>query len=358
MYSSTFVGLLGVWGVLAGVSALADEAKNPHCLMIGYIHDHNIITVDKGVKKKKDADPQLIFKAKLEAEYRSPLVYVRYDFDDAIVHTAPYRWRIEYDCFWGTGATMDRGKGLRRASLDELPLMEPRTKEQKDSFRKKYPENTYDSLTMFEWGLQPLGEVWLRNGGRLGCLIPPPLDPPLYFDFLPIGKTAILLFIVGRGKMRVWEETATYSKEKVEWDEKWKEKKEFEMKADFAEPFFVYEAGSAYYFVTVSGKLYRSKLPKDLTKPKKDEAKVVPLWTDAKRPIRAVITDTSSKKTFVFTEPARADVKEDGHRYFELAEKIEPKQYETKPVADAKAPRALRQVLPYADFLLKEKKIK
>ncbi len=199
---------------------------------------------------------------------------------------------------------------------------------------------------VFAFPTRSLSDVWLRSGGRMGWLTPPPLDPPMYFDFLPIDKTTIMLFVVGRGKMQVWEESATYSKKWVRWDPQWKEKKELQMKADFAEPFFVYQVDSAYYFVTVSGKLYRSKLSKDFTKPTKEGSKVVPLWTDAERPSALSLRTPLPRRLSSSRNRPKRCAKEDGYHYFELAEKIESKPYETKPISDSKAPRPLRQVLP------------
>ncbi|HEY7425398.1 MAG TPA: hypothetical protein VH682_14300, partial [Gemmataceae bacterium] len=262
---------------------------------------------------------------------------------------------------WSTGGTLDNYQcDGWRVPLDELRLMDLQTEADEDLLRKKYPGCFVQCLSMFEWNLGPLREIYWRHGGRLvgPPLSPPPLDPPMYFDFLPIDKITTLLFVIGREKLQVWEAAATYSKEKVQWVTKYKVRKDLHMKADFVEPFFVYEGGGVYYFVTASGKLYGGKLIKNDSKPKKEESKVLPLWTDAKRSICAVITDTASKKTFVFTEPTHTDAKEQGYRYFELAEKIAPKPYAVKAVTDSKVPRAIRQVLPYTDFLLREKKIK
>jgi hypothetical protein len=174
----------------------------------------------------------------------------------------------------------------------------------------------------------------------------------IYFDFLPVTQREMLIFVLWKANIHVWTCVATRSKGTyTEDDVACEEDKDNAVAVNFKERFRVFGKDRAYYFVTQSGKLYWSPKPAS-----RGTRKAASLWTDEKSPIRAVISDTASERTFVFTEPAKKDAKDGQRVYFELAEKIETKPYDRVPV-DGLAQR-LKTVMEYAQVLVKDKKIK
>jgi hypothetical protein len=117
----------------------------------------------------------------------------------------------------------------------------------------------------------------------------------------------------------------------------------------FQEPFQVAAVGEDYYFVTASGKVYRSPRP-DKGKDRKAEA----VWDDAKRPVVALIQDADAGKSFVFCKAGK-----DGKGvYFELAAKPELAPYDAAGIKPAKVDDPLPAVLGYAQALVADKKVK
>jgi hypothetical protein len=117
----------------------------------------------------------------------------------------------------------------------------------------------------------------------------------------------------------------------------------------FKEAFQVAARGDDYYFITTSGKVYRSPKP-DKGKERKTEA----VWEDAKRPVVAFLQDIDAGKSFVFCKQDK-----DGKGvYFELAAKPEECPYDARGIKPAKADDPLPAVLGYAKVLLADKKIK
>jgi hypothetical protein len=171
----------------------------------------------------------------------------------------------------------------------------------------------------------------------------------VYFDFLPTTETTMIVFVLWKGNIHVWSCVANKSKGPyTEFDVKCIEEKDEKIAIEVRERFRVFGKGRTYYFVTQSGRLYCSPKP-----PGKGSRKAEALWNDEKSPIRGVICDTASERTFVFTEPA----KKGGERvYLELAEKIETRPYERVPVEGVKEP--LKTVMEYAQVLVKDKRIK
>jgi hypothetical protein len=174
----------------------------------------------------------------------------------------------------------------------------------------------------------------------------------IQFDFLPTGFTRFTLFVLWKDKIHVWPCFGVKSTgDDTEYDVKCTEDKDEMIGVDFKESFHVFGKDRTYYFVTQSGKVYCSPKPAG-----KGKRKAEALWTDEKSPIRAVISDTASERTFVFTEPAKKDAKDGQRVYFELAEKIETKPYER--VAGDGLTEPLKTVMEYAQVLVKDKKIK
>ena len=119
----------------------------------------------------------------------------------------------------------------------------------------------------------------------------------------------------------------------------------------FKERFQIVMQGNTYYFITASGKLYRTGARGILT----GQRSIEPVWDDASRPITHFITDADANRTFLFCKPAKKD--EPGV-FFEMGPKPEPKPYDLSKVKPAKAEEPLKSVLERARFLADQKLLK
>jgi hypothetical protein len=90
----------------------------------------------------------------------------------------------------------------------------------------------------------------------------------------------------------------------------------------FAEDFYFFLRKNDYYFVTESGKLYHAPRRKDGEKSRVMKE----LWTDAKRPIIAVIEDADHDKVWLFAKDKNAGAKRD--LYFEMKDVIKTESFD------------------------------
>ena len=120
----------------------------------------------------------------------------------------------------------------------------------------------------------------------------------------------------------------------------------------FNERFHIFVQGTAYFFVTDSGKIYLSK------KPEKGERTLEEVWKKPGQPIVGAITDTASGKTFLFGRKGKADAKDAKMFYFELSEKPELVDFTADVLVHKKMPEPLETVMSYAYLLIADKKIK
>src|SRR5260370_38786946 len=119
----------------------------------------------------------------------------------------------------------------------------------------------------------------------------------------------------------------------------------------FREPFQVLSQGKNYYFITASGKLYRTGARRFLT----NQREIDPVWGDETHPITHFLTDADADRTFLFCKPAKEG--EPGV-YFELGPKSEPKPYDLSKVKPSKADEPLEGILERARFLADQKLLK
>jgi hypothetical protein len=189
---------------------------------------------------------------------------------------------------------------------------------------------------------------------RLGDLTP---IPEHYFDFLPTGKDTVLLFLLSKGKMVVWQGRGQLVDKRKEiaigrdaWEISWSKEPMATLTPAFLEWFQVYPGkDGGFLFLTESGKLYSSP------KPEKGEGKIEASWTDEKRPIRAVVADTAGGKEFAFAPPAG---KEGEPVYFELAARVQPRKFDPKNIKPVALEDPLKTVLEYTQVLRADKQIK
>lgn len=255
-----------------------------------------------------------------------------YGISYAYAHKArsggPYWCRISHGCYWAVdSAASGFNDGLKRVPLEEFSPGD----DQKRGFPEGDDDHRFDRLsTKWDWTLPPL-KVYLKPEESL--------RKPLYYDCLPTAPDSFLLFVLKDMQLIVWQ---CHQK-------KWSDKPVETIPIDLAEAFTVYSGpNGSYFFLTASsGKLLHS------VRPEKGERKMTTVWGDAQSPIRILITDVASQKSFAFTEPAK-DSMQGKSVYFELTEKPEPIKYERKGDQESEL---FKKIVQRARLLVAEKKI-
>ena len=128
----------------------------------------------------------------------------------------------------------------------------------------------------------------------------------------------------------------------INWDND--KRPNLRVRADMREAFFAYQSKTHFFFVTVSGKLYTCR------KRGKEQSTEL-LWNDAHSPIRAVVHDTASQKTFAFTNAVARGDKEGRDVWFELAPKLETHAYNPKKIPAWVPADPLPTMMEYARIL-------
>ncbi len=300
------------------------------------------------------------------------------------VQSSPVRWHVRYGHFWPAaslsrlfmGQAEDRdcdAEELYRYRLDDLRA--GKFKAVADQRPGKFIDvpgfeegRTFNGFTLGG----PLRDIHILDG-HFEYL------PQLHYDYLPVAEDRVLLFVLtdtrghlesaGTGgelggahvvvsaeeaKTPKWSLTIhscrnTWDADKNTWsnDPHWK--REGTIEVGFTEGFNALGKGDDYYFLTVSGKLYRAPKPD-----KGADRKMEAVWDDEKRPVVAFITDADADRTFLFCKPDK-----DGKGvYFEMDTKPDPQPYDAGKIPEAKPDDALPAVIAYAKILVADKKIK
>lgn len=289
------------------------------------------------------------------------------------VHDVPRpHFSVSHGHLWVSSAISPLGKG--DTSLLAERLMRYRLEEFKEGKLVTAPGAASDSE--FASRFAPASPVKdFRILGRM-CAF----KANLWYDYLPTGEAEVLLFALtdargsfddagGTGEvsarvvrltpeeketpkwtLSVWAYAgAKFDKDKGFWKLGGWTRKEW-ITPRFEEPFRVAAVGDAYYFVTESGKVFRS--------PKGEKGKDRPLetvWDDKTRPVKAYLTDADSGKSFCFVPPAKEGEKAG---YFELSAKPEVLPCPAEPLVALKPKDPMPSMLKLAQFLKDQKKIK
>jgi len=162
-----------------------------------------------------------------------------------------------------------------------------------------------------------IAEYILRLKGDAGTASQPfPLPPGAYFDFLPIGESRLLFFLMWQNQIRAWQEEVSddpdarqpYFIEETPYStfeerkKQWSKNPTYTIPFEGAEPFVVYGTPPHFLFATESGKLY------GWHGAGQPSQKVQKHWESAP-PIRALITDYDTGKTWAFAKPDRGTPK-------------------------------------------------
>jgi hypothetical protein len=162
-----------------------------------------------------------------------------------------------------------------------------------------------------------------------------------YGDILGVAKNELLMFVNWNGMMRAWEGKVLEEHPKGFQATSISKGPVFTIDTWWHEPFAVIGDRTECYFVTSSGKLYCWE------KPGRKEQKMTAVWTSVSRPIRALIIDTESKRTWAFTAPSRSRPSV----CFEVKPAVRPEMYTPEKLLDAKLPDTYRSAAAHVRFL-------
>jgi len=179
-----------------------------------------------------------------------------------------------------------------------------------------------------------------------GGLIMWPVRSVAGYGCVPMSATSCKSYILyTTKKFDTWDS-------KYRWDDntkEWKvtvEKENFEtFDATFKEDFYFFLRKNDYYFVTESGKLYHAPPPAKGEKSRTMKA----LWTDAKRPIVAVLEDADRDKVFLFAKDKTAGAKEDV--FFELNQTLRPQSFDRSKLASVDVAGRAKVLLEYLPLI-------
>jgi hypothetical protein len=134
---------------------------------------------------------------------------------------------------------------------------------------------------------------------------------------------------------------------------KYTERADLSFPTDFREPFQVFGDTDTWYFMALSGKLYVCKKA-----PRGEARKLELLYDDGDSPIKALITDCATNRTFAFTAPDEPQSGKGKRVYFELSPRPEPKPYEVRQLTGVKIDYRVRTIWELAQVLVHEGKVK
>ncbi len=171
------------------------------------------------------------------------------------------------------------------------------------------------------------------------------------------------LFLSWKGKIKAWEGTLPDVIERrgrgIRWDGGIHSEERLadppakcEVDTTVREAFLAYRDAWNFYFVTASGQVHR--LPR---RGKPDRTSV--LWADPDRPVRLVINDAGSGRTFAFAlRRPGVDPKGKPDVFFLLEPRPEPKATEAPALSPMSSGWRTGVAKQFADFLIREKILK
>jgi hypothetical protein len=249
---------------------------------------------------------------------------------------------------------------VKRIPVKYLDLLDLSGEENLAKYRQVQPLS-------LDWCLRPIDQVnaehsrafYLRKTGNEFADPNFVIEEHIYCDVLPTAPDTALVFVVEDNRVRVWQgksrkatkdETEVYHQAFVVT---WSELKGQGFAAGFTEPFQAFGDADNWYFMTASRKLHVSKKPAE-----GQQRKLEVLYHNADFPIRALVTDAASNKTYAFAAPDGRKEGNGGRVYFELTPKLNSKPYEVKPLTDFKVDYRFKTVWELSQVLIADGKIK
>jgi hypothetical protein len=189
--------------------------------------------------------------------------------------------------------------------------------------------------------------------------------PPVYYDFVPVEKNRVLLFVLcrSRGVIQVLGTTEVLKNREdrpfrppgplppiPRADEyrppPWADLET--LPVPFDETFYCHvSAKGTYFFVTASGQVYAAPQA-----PEGQVRVVKAVWTDPGQPVRVMLTDGDRGTAYVFCEGSPAIINGRGF-YLELTEELPRQEFTWIAIKSVRAPEPLKTLLEYAQGLAK-----
>jgi hypothetical protein len=259
-----------------------------------------------------------------------------------------YRWRVSGDCVWETGSQVNLWCDYTRVPLKYLG---------NPNF---VPEVVCNQV------VDPLWELAHREDRSFGHFVPEPPTAKWPWDFLPERGNRVSVFYVREDEVQVWK--GTYSLDHMgvfaeadqpHWDgeKPGTEKGQmhypplFRLKTDLKGSFLTYADDTHFLFVTEGGQIHAC--PKS-GKTRRTEV----LWKDSVRPVRLLLGDATTGKTFAFAHRDGPPTKEWPDVYFPLASKVLPISLPRTADSPASATDREEALLAAARLLIKAGRIK
>jgi hypothetical protein len=235
-----------------------------------------------------------------------------------------YRWRVSQRCLWATGSHANR-----MARYYRIPMGYLGNAGFVPTLTCKLGATPVMALA---WEAAESSQPGAREVLRTTC-----------WDFLPAADRKVYLFRAWKGQLLVWRGKQALDRLDLADEEgtgtRWENEVKTEggdfnypplarLRTELSEPFLAHGDASHFFFVTRSGQIHgcaRTAIG----------GRTRVIWQDPRRPVRLLLTDAATDRTFAFAYPDRpsADAPD---VYFPLAEKIVP----TALKRDANSPAA------------------
>jgi hypothetical protein len=324
----------------------------------GFIHRGDLYcaseVIEQGEVSKDEIHNQYVslWRLPLAARPGKAIERRRYEYISSFLDgDPPFRWRFAAGCYWGLKRAALTTVLMERIPLEDIECFNPRNPTGKEEYEKKH-------TTSSRWGVVPVERyarrMIPRNPRGVFDLDAQPAVGLVDFDLLPVGEREAVLFLSHKGLVRVWRGKAQRAESDLhEWDTTWAERKADSFPAPPGEPFLAYGDKDTWFLLTPSGKLYLSRKPA-----RGRRRTLVPFYADEGAPLRALLTDCATGRTWAFAAPVPRLAGKRKPFYFELAEGARRRPYVLRPVKEAGLPRELATLLPYARVLRAAKLIK
>ncbi len=285
--------------------------------------------------------------------------------NDDLSANQPIRWRIATDTLWLCyGGVFSAGTDrLKVSDLDLFDSSDPMGEKMRQRYGRVYTEE--ELAEFFAWRFH---DVQVRAEGLRGS---PKLTgrgltareiylkvcrEMAFYDFLPTSPISGRLFLLEDNKCKIWSVLGEFKPSAVsklrEWQLTYSKDPIAVIDLGFTESFTVFANGDAYFFLTRSCRLYSAVKDAD------GKWKVEKLWSEASRPIHAVITDTATNRSYAFTQ-AKAD--KDGKKakdvYFEFDTKLTSIEFDRSKLKSFQLDPPLDMLRSYTQVLIDARKI-
>jgi hypothetical protein len=183
---------------------------------------------------------------------------------------------------------------------------------------------------------------------------PRPLVDFVAWDSVPVSKDTCKTFILEKKakKFEVWDSQGAVNQRPGPYEVRPKVKNIDTFESPSSEDFYAFVRKDHYYFVTESGKLYHAPPAKEGEKSRTMKA----LWTDAKRPIVAVIEDADNDKVWLFAKDKNAGAKLD--LYFEMKDTIRTETFDPTKLRPVNVEGRAKTLLEYLPLISADAKKK